>query len=221
VTENELMQLIAAERRELGSELAALPAARWDEPTLCDGWRVRELVAHMTMPFRYSTWQFFRGMVAAGGRFATMADRVARRDAARMSSGELTESVSDNADFLWKPPGGGLQGALSHDVIHGLDFAVALDIDRTVPADRLRPVLDGMSNDSRVRYFKADLDGVRLQADDLDWGFGSGSQVRGRAQDLLLVVCGRKLPAGRLSGGMSSRFLSTSSDPAPKRGTHQ
>jgi hypothetical protein len=54
--------------------------------------------------------------------------------------------------------------------------------------------------------FGVDLAGVRLCADDIDWTFGSGSPLTGAAQDLLLVVCGRKLPSGRLHGEPSQRF---------------
>ena len=102
-------------------------------------------------------------------------------------------------------PGGGFQGALSHDVIHGLDITVPLNLDRRVPEERLRRVLDGLGPKG-IRHFGADLAGVQLRADDLDWAFGSGSPLSGAAQDLLLVLCGRRLPAGHLRGAPSPRF---------------
>ena len=46
MTDDELRAAVVAERAELVDLLAALPADRWDAPTLCDGWRVREVVAH-------------------------------------------------------------------------------------------------------------------------------------------------------------------------------
>ena len=49
---------IAAERRDLAAILAGLPLEAWDAPTLCQGWRVREVVAHITMPFRYRLPRF-------------------------------------------------------------------------------------------------------------------------------------------------------------------
>ena len=82
VTEAQLTQQIAAERRDLAELLAALPASAWDDQTLCAGWRVRELVAHVTMPFRYSTARFAAELLRSGGKFHRMADRCARRDAA-------------------------------------------------------------------------------------------------------------------------------------------
>ena len=177
----------------------------WDEPTLCAGWRTREVVAHMTMPFRMSPVGFVLGMIKAGGSFNRMADRAARRDAASMSTDDLVNAMASNADHPWKPPGGGFEGALSHDVIHGLDFTVGLGIDRKVPEDRLCIVLDNI-RPKNLKFFGVDLAGIELRADDLDWHYGSGTPLRGAAQDLLLVLCGRRLPAGHLSGEPAARF---------------
>ena len=131
-TESQLAQEIAAERREFAEMLSSLPAQSWNSATLCAGWRVRELVAHMTMPFRYSTARFVAEIVRSGGRFNAMADRCARRDGAAPAS-ELLSALRDNADNPWTPPGGGLAGALTHDVIHGLDAVVPLGTARRVP----------------------------------------------------------------------------------------
>ena len=196
---------IAAERRDLAAILAGLPAEAWDAPTLCRGWRVREVVAHITMPFRYRVPRFAFEMVRSRGNFNRMADRCARRDGTA-PPGQLAAALRENEDHPWKPPGGGHQGALTHDVIHGLDITVALGLGRRVPAERLGIVLDGVTAAKSVRHFGADLDGVELRADDLDWSFGSGTPVSGSAQDLALLVCGRKLPPGHLRGGPSARF---------------
>lgn len=200
-----LQTAIAAERRELASMLGQLDTASWDAPSLCDGWRIREVVAHITMPFRYSTGQLLFEMAKARGNFDRMADRCARRDAAMLSADELVDSLEDNATHPWKPPGSGHTGALAHDIIHGLDITVALGVARRVPINRLRLVLDNQSPKS-VAYFGADLEGIQLRANDLDWTYGFGAPLCGAAQDLLLVVCNRKLPAGRLSGQPSDQF---------------
>ncbi|MGW4364179.1 maleylpyruvate isomerase family mycothiol-dependent enzyme [Nocardia takedensis] len=205
MTESEIRAEIAAERADLVEILAGLDAARWSEPTLCEGWRVREVLAHITMPFRLSTPRFLLDLVVARGNFDRLADRAARRDTAAMADAELLASLRENLDHPWKPPGGGYAGALSHDVIHGLDITVALGIDREVPKARMEYVL-AANNERGVRYFGVDLDGVELRADDLDWRYGDGSVLSGRAQDLLLVLCGRTLPAGLLHGTPAARF---------------
>ncbi|MQA98552.1 MAG: maleylpyruvate isomerase family mycothiol-dependent enzyme [Streptosporangiales bacterium] len=201
-----LREAIAAERSELAELLAGLPEERWDEPTLCAGWRVRELVAHMTMPYRHSGPRVLLGLLRSRGDFNAFADRIARRDAVEVAVDELAASLAGNARHPWKPPGGGYVGALSHDVIHGLDFTVAFGIERKVPMDRLLPVLPRSLKDKGVRFFGVDLDGVELCADDADWSLGSGEPLRGAAQDLLLVLCGRRLPKGHLRGAQAERF---------------
>ena len=86
---DDIRDMIAAERADLAEMLTGLPAPRWDEPTLCAGWRVREVVAHITMPFRYSSRRFVFELARSRGKFNAMADRCARRDAAVMTPDEL------------------------------------------------------------------------------------------------------------------------------------
>ena len=201
-----IQDMIAAQRGELAAVLDALPAGGWDEPTLCAGWRVREVVAHVTMPFRYSGRRFVLELARSRGKFNEMADRVALRDAARMSPAELAGAVRSNIGHPWRPPGGGFSGALAHDVIHGLDITVPLGLALAVPEERLRRVLPASTNDKTVMFFGADLAGIEFRARDMNWTLGAGTPLTGAAADLLLAMCGRKLPAGRLSGEAAARF---------------
>ena len=201
-----IQDMIAAQRGELVAVLDALPASGWDEPTLCAGWRVREVVAHVTMPFRYSGRRFVVELARSRGKFTQMADRVALRDAARMSPAELAAAVRSNIGHPWRPPGGGFEGALAHDVIHGLDITVPLGLAFAVPEERLRRVLPASATDKTVTFFGADLAGIEFRARDMNWTLGAGTPLTGAAADLLLAMCGRKLPAGRLSGEAAARF---------------
>jgi uncharacterized protein (TIGR03083 family) len=97
MTDTEVREAIAAQRRDLVDLLAGLDAANWEAPTLCDGWRVREVAAHITMPFRLSMGRFALEMLRARGNFNKMADRSARADAAVMSSEELVRPAPDRA----------------------------------------------------------------------------------------------------------------------------
>jgi uncharacterized protein (TIGR03083 family) len=198
-------EAVFAERRELAATLARMAPAQWGSATLCAGWQVRDVVAHTTMAFRMSMPKFLVEMVRDRGNFPRMADRVARRDARRLGDAGLLALLRDNIEHPWRPPGGGLVGALSHDVIHGLDITVALGLDRRPPADRVGMVLAAMTS-RNVDYFGVDLSDVRLEATDLDWAMGDGAPLRGCAQDLLLVVCGRRLPAALLEGTAAARF---------------
>ncbi|MEU9144124.1 maleylpyruvate isomerase family mycothiol-dependent enzyme [Streptomyces sp. NPDC048349] len=201
----EVKAAIAAERRELADLFDTLQTDQWNEPSLCAGWRVREVVAHMSMGFRLSLPRVLGELVKARRNLHRMTDRVARRDSAAHSTPVLAAFLRDNAHHPWTPPVGGLRAALGHDLVHGLDVSVALGLDRRVPENRLRIVLDEI-RPSSLKFFGAHLDGVQLCAEDLDWSYGSGSPVFGTAQDLLLLAYGRRLPDGRLRGEPSSRF---------------
>jgi uncharacterized protein (TIGR03083 family) len=206
--EKSMRDAIAAQRTELAGILGELDTAGWDAPTLCQGWRVPDLVAHMTMPFRYSMPRFLAELARSHGDFHKMADRTSRRDARQMSGPALATSMRDNARHPWKPPRGGYQGALTHDMVHGLDFTIPLGIDRKIAEEPLRAVLDGLAKPFGQRYFEVDLDGVELVADDLDWRFGSGAALYGTAQDHLALLAGRKLPPNHLRGADAERFTS-------------
>ncbi|TJZ54228.1 maleylpyruvate isomerase family mycothiol-dependent enzyme [Streptomyces piniterrae] len=201
----EVRAAIAAERQELADLFDTLRIEQWNEQSLCAGWRVREVAAHMSMGFRLSLPATLGELVKARGNLHRMTDRVARRDAAVHSTTALGAFLRDNAHHPWTPPVGGFAAALGHDVVHGLDITVALGLDRRVPEDRLHILLDEI-RPSSLKFFGADLDGVRLCAEDLDWSYGTGSPVYGAAQDLLLLAYGRRLPAGRLRGEPSHRF---------------
>ena len=104
-----ISEWIAADRRDLAGVLDGLSAEQWDAPSLCDGWAVRHVVAHLTMPLRYSPPRFLLRLAAAGGRFQKMSDGVARRDG-ELPRAQLIATLRDRADYPWKPPGGGLEG---------------------------------------------------------------------------------------------------------------
>jgi uncharacterized protein (TIGR03083 family) len=207
MTTPDIRDLIAGQRADLASILGDLPQDAWDARTLCELWRVREVVAHMTMPFRYDTAAFMAELAESGGDFTALSNRLAARDAAALSPAELTETIRANVRHPWEPPGGGFIGALNHDVVHSLDVTVPLGLGFTVPEERLRAILPSSDDETAVTFFGTDLSGVELRATDVDWRFGGGSSpVSGSGQDLLLVLFGRKLPPGHLDGDASARF---------------
>ena len=98
-----------------------------------------------------------------------------------------------------QPPGGGPAGALSHDVIHGLDATEPLSLPAP-PAGRIALVLASTSP-RQTRYFGVDLDGQRLTATDADVSVGDGANVVPMtAKDILLVVTGRLPLTGFILG---------------------
>jgi uncharacterized protein (TIGR03083 family) len=182
----------------LAGMLAAAPPATWDAPSLCEGWQVRHVVAHLTMPARLTPEQFGAELVAAGGDFGRLSDAVAARDATRPVADHLA-ALRSPLLHAWQPPGGGAAGALSHAVIHSLDVTVALDRPAVAPRDAVISVLDQLVG-ANGAIFGLDLTGVRLEATDTAWSWGSGEVVQADSDRLVALLSGRNLPDGRVLG---------------------
>jgi uncharacterized protein (TIGR03083 family) len=194
-----LQPTVATELTSLADLLDTASGAQWDAASLCAGWRVREVVAHMTMAARYSQEQFMAELQRCGFDFTRLSNEVAARDA-RLPTDELIKNLRSGVMQHWAPPGGGYRGALNHAVIHGLDVSVPLNLPRLSSDETIRVILDDLTQRSGSVHFGIDIAGRHLQATDLDWSFGQGPVLRGAAADLALVICGRSVPPGRLEG---------------------
>lgn len=178
-----------AERERLATLFGDLSPEQWDTLSLCEGWRVREVMAHITMPFRTKPLGAIAGTIRSGFSFSKYADRDARSTAHEMSGADLVRLLRRNIGNPWQPGRGGA-GALSHDVIHGLDATEPLGLPAP-PAGRVALVL-ASTGPRQLRYFRVDLHGQRLTATDADISIGDGPNVVPMTvKDILLVVTGR------------------------------
>jgi uncharacterized protein (TIGR03083 family) len=194
-----LQPTVAAELTSLANLLDKASNAQWDTASLCAGWRVREVVAHMTMAARYPQEQFMAELQRCGFDFTRLSNEIAARDA-NLPSGELIANLRSEVMQHWAPPGGGYHGALNHAVIHGLDVTVPLGAPRLAPDETIRVILEDLTEGDVNARFGMDIAGRHLQATDLDWSFGAGPMLRGPAADLALAICGRSVAPGRLEG---------------------
>lgn len=197
--DTDLRPAVAAEFTALADLLTGIGDARWDTPSLCEGWRIREVAAHMTMAARYSPDEFMGVLRECDFDFTRLSNQVAAKDAALPTS-ELVANLRSDVMRHWTPPNGGFHGALNHVVIHELDATVPLGAPRRVPEQTIRIVLDDLTRGGVHGHFGVDIVGRGLRATDLDWSYGSGPELRGTGEDLALALCGRTVPAGRLQG---------------------
>jgi uncharacterized protein (TIGR03083 family) len=197
--DSKLQPLVADAFDSLAGLLEGATERQWDTPSMCAGWRVREVTAHMTMAARYSEEEFMAGLQRCGFDFTTFSEEIAAQDGG-LPAAELVANLRSDVMRHWAPPGGGYHGALSHVVIHGLDISEPLGVPRRCSDDAIRVVLDGLTESGVQTHFGVGISGRALQATDLDWSCGSGAALRGPAADLVLALCGRVVPGGRLEG---------------------
>ncbi len=190
--------LVGPQLQALAGALAAQRSTVGDLPSLCEGWTVRNVLAHLTMAARYDPPAFEAELAAAGYDFQTLSDAVATRDG-ELSLEELLGHLRSETMAQWAPPGGGAAGALSHVVIHGLDITSASGLARSASDEATRHVLDGLTAGGVHHHFGTQIDGLSLRALDLDWAYGEGTPVEADAGDLVLALAGRARPGVDLS----------------------
>lgn len=188
MSETDIQSLIGPQLARLAAALRAVPTLA-DEPSLCAGWTVRHVLAHMTMAARYDGSAFHAELAAAGYDFATLSETVARRDGTLPVEQLLNDLCSDTL-ARWAPPVGGAMGALTHAVIHGLDITSAVGLDRTSDDDACRVVLDSLTA-TTPNQFQVNTSGNMWRATDLDWQHGRGPLIEASTADVILVLAGR------------------------------
>jgi uncharacterized protein (TIGR03083 family) len=197
-TGNDVQALVGPQFLALAEALAAEPASIADAPSLCAGWAVKNVVAHLTTATRYDGPAFAAELAAVGHDLGALLEKLARRDG-ELPFGKLLDDLRSNTMAVWAPPGGGAPGALSHVVIHGLDITTALDLPRTASDEATLLVLASLADGGVAAHFGVDPSGRHLRATDLDWQSGAGEPVEATAGDLVLALAGRARPGLDLS----------------------
>lgn len=188
------------ERLRLCDLLAGLDDAQWGTPSLCAGWTVRDVVAHLTTPTRWTVAGLLSGAVRARGDFHRMADQQARDRAATYPPNVLVAQLRETAGSARRMPGSAPLDPLTDVLVHGQDIVRPLGLALPVPTELAAIALDHVLG---APFTGAPIraGGLRLVATDVDWSAGSGeAEVRGPAGDLLLTVLGRSAGLTALTG---------------------
>lgn len=192
---------IADERRGLAGLLDTLTPEQLATPSLCGEWSVQEVFGHLTLPMTVSTRQMLLGLVRARGSFDRANARLSR-EAAAVGPARLATTLREKAGHRFVPPGGTSVNPLADVIIHGQDIRRPLGIEHAVDSERLAVILGFLASPARARGVvpKGTLDGLRLEATDLDWSSGEGPLVRGPGEALMMAAAGRAVALADLEG---------------------
>jgi len=201
----DVSDLIRSERLALIELLETLTPGEWATPSLCSAWTVQDVAAHLawapTMSVRRVGVEVFR----SGFRLNKMNAHSAVRWSGR-GTVTILDQLRANAASGAKPIGVPVEATLADTVIHALDVRRPLNRPRPIPPDAFATVADfqvglrwplsmSIGGSARKR-----IEGLHLVAEDLDWSHGEGPEVRGSAEALMLVLTGRPVDPGELTG---------------------
>ena len=195
---DDLRDHAVAERADLLAVLEQLTPQQWNVASLCPQWRVRDVVAHV-----YSYDELSRADLARS--FVRAKLNPNKVNAVRMApyANQTPEQLLTLARRCLHPRGhpAGFKGgiALVDGMIHHQDIRRPLGLPRTIPPDRLRAALEFAKTAPVIRGFWHRR-GLRMVATDVDWATGSGPEVRGPGEAVLLAIAGRSAAVSALSG---------------------
>lgn len=195
-------QAIEQERLRLADLLAGLADDEWDTPSLSEGWRVRDVAAHVALaPQPPGPREMVALAIRARGSFHRLNHDVAVEHAESRTGVELVAELREHAASRRLPALTNYRNILFDTHVHVQDIAIPLH--RTLPM----PVAAARAGATRVWtmgwpfWAKRRLAGFRLVATDTLWTAGEGEQVVcGPIEALLLLLTGRPVALDRLTG---------------------
>nr|WP_014152890.1 maleylpyruvate isomerase family mycothiol-dependent enzyme [Streptomyces sp. SID7815] len=204
VAVNDVWPLVHAERAALVGDLESLDDGQWEEPSLCSGWTVHDVVAHLVDTARTTRLGFLLGLAGARFDFDRQNARGVERE--RCASPRDTLERLRQAAARTSTPPAPLDSRLVEEIVHGEDIRRPLGIARSYPREAvvrsLRLQVRTPASFGGARELVAR---TRLTASDAGLSIGEGPEVCGPALSLLLAVSRRRVALDDLGGpGLSA-----------------
>ena len=195
---DDVWRAIDAERLGLAGLLDTLTPQQWETPSLCAGWRVRDVAAHLTLA-QTGVPAAAMALLRARGNLNRMIHDTAVRQARRPAEcypQMLRAMIGSRA----KAPGVSHLEPLIDVLVHGQDIAIPLGLDRRMPALAAIAAANRVWPDLYPFRARRRLGGIRFAATDCSWSAGEGLPAEGPVAAILLALTGRPAALGQLSG---------------------
>jgi len=190
--EDVMFQSLRSHRLALCDQLDGLTDEQWNAASLCDKWRVRDVLGHLVSVQVVPTWRFMVGVYSMKS-FDRRADKIAREFGTR-SPQSLIAQYRSLAESKRGAPFVGLMAPLADVLTHSVDIQRPLGLPDVHASDAAQTVLTRLAAGLQGFTSKKATKGLRLEATDLAWHVGEGPDVQGSVSDLLAALNGR--PAG-------------------------
>jgi uncharacterized protein (TIGR03083 family) len=190
--------MIHAERRALADDLASIDDAAWDTESLCTGWTVRDVLAHMTATAKMTPPAFLGRIVTSGFSLTKLQSKdiaVERGTSGADALARFTAEIGSTSH-----PPGPVDSWLGETIVHGEDIRRPLGITHQYATDALVRVATFYKGSNIIIGAKKRVAGLTLRATDADWTAGEGPEVSGPITSIIMAMTGRKPAIADLSG---------------------
>ncbi|WP_163164892.1 maleylpyruvate isomerase family mycothiol-dependent enzyme [Arthrobacter sp. Alg241-R88] len=197
---------VHSERHILIKELESLTPAQWAQPSLCPGWEIHDVVAHLVDSAKTTRLGFLRRLIAA--KFDFDKDNANGITRERAPAPEATLAEFRRIREATKTPPAALATRLVEVIVHGEDIRRPLGLLRSYPIESIEPALRyQLKTGISLGGGKERAAGFRLQASDSRFMHGFGPQVTGTSLALLMAISGRPVDREDFSGEGAATFV--------------
>jgi uncharacterized protein (TIGR03083 family) len=200
VAKADIRRMHDEENADLSAYLHTLTPADWERASLCEGWRVRDVVGHIL----YGNEVNLLTLPAKLARYGFSSDRSGKAYSIARAEGRTADELL--RDFDQRDPWAGTckvfpaRITLLDRLVHHQDIRRALGHPRTVPEPRLLAVLEPAPRLGSVFGARKRTAGLQLTATDVPWSWGAGPTVTGPGEALLMAMLGRRHALADLTG---------------------
>ncbi|GAB0103078.1 maleylpyruvate isomerase family mycothiol-dependent enzyme [Nocardia sp. JMUB6875] len=191
MTPERIWHAVATERTTLHALLTTLSEAQWNHESLCDSWRIRDVVAHIILSADPTFSALLLGLIRARGNLHAMIRDTAIRHARQSTTPDLLSQLHATINHRTTPPGTTPADRLMDLLVHGQDIAIPLGLSREIPTAAARVALDRIRH-ARTFGIRKTLATHRLIATDTNWSAGTGQPLEAPIATLLLFATGRE-----------------------------
>jgi uncharacterized protein (TIGR03083 family) len=195
---DDIWPVVHAERRALAEDLAGLTAQQWATPSLCPGWSVHDVLAHMVATAKETPPTFFAGLAASGFRMSRFTEKRLAQE--RAGGPAATLAAFRAVETATAAPPGPKVSWLGEALVHSADIRRPLGIPHAPPSAAVTAVTEFYAGSNVLIGGKRRVAGLTLRATDVDWSHGEGPLVEGPAASLMLATAGRRAALDDLGG---------------------
>ncbi len=196
---DDIWRHVHEQRRALAGVLATLSVEEWAHPSLCGGWTVRDVAAHVISSAATTPREGLTGLVRARGSFNAMV----LRDARLRGRAPVERILADYRRYdgsRRRPLGTSVLDPLCDVLVHTQDVVLPLQRSHAMPVDAALAAIGRVRRIAWLFGTRRLVGSVRMEATDADWAAGHGPLLRGTAQQLLLAAAGRGRHVSGLDG---------------------
>lgn len=196
---SDVWDLVHTERAALIADLEGLTDEHWGRPSLCAGWSVHDVAAHLVDNARATPFGVIWAMARARFDFDRQNEQGMRR-AQGATPQETLQRLREVASRTSGPPAP-VDSRLVEEVLHGEDIRRPLGLARHYEPEAVTRALRYQARTpTSFGGGKEAAAKVALRPTDSAAALGDGPQVTGPALPMLMVISGRTVALSDLAG---------------------